>query len=382
MRRLLAAALLLAGLAPAQSSFNTQGLGEIGRAADARSAGLGASAALDWHNPAWLVELPRTRISATLLAAGTIGREDIGNRLVGTVRPAGFYGAVPLPLGGRLALGLDESFNHDFDIWTESLPNNPYRYHVNSRGGIYALKAGLAWSFLDAGCIGVEYARQLGAARENWRLEASGGTYISVDTVETDYTAHRLKAGAAAELGRFGAGAWFAPGYDLRVVSIRRVHGVISDSLSSRLVGIPWTAAGGISVAALDRLTFSAGAEYRPWSGITVDSGPSGAWRDALRLSGGLQFAFDTLHVLRLGYSGGGLYYDVGWRQPYQVDLPVTEHRLHLGTALPVTGFGALDVAVEVARRSSNVLSEYSARLLVTLAYREAWQRRTRRWGY
>ncbi|MFO7675588.1 MAG: hypothetical protein R6X12_04675 [bacterium] len=380
MRRLLAV-LLFAACAPAQSWFNVQGLGDIGRTPDARSAATGAVAALGWQNPAWLVSLPQTRISAALLGAGALGVDDAGSRLTGTFRPAGFHAAVPLPLGGRLALGFDETFNQDFDIWTESLPDNPYRYHVVSRGGVYALKAGIAWSFLDAACVGLEYSRQLGAARERWRLEASGGSYISVDTVENDFVGNAFKAGAALELGRFGFGAWLAPGHDYGVRTLRRVHGVIGDTVTERSVSLPWSAAAGLRFAPIDRLNLFAGAEYRPWSGIEVNGGLNSAWRDAWRIGGGGELLLARDVPVRLGYSRADLYYDVGWGI-YQVAWPVAEHRLHLGTGLPIPEFGALDLGLELARRSGGGFTEYAGRLVVTLAYRESWQRRTRRWGY
>lgn len=372
--------LFATGLLSAQSFFNTQGLGEIGRVADARSASLGTHAALSWHNPAWLLRLPRTNITASLLGAGTVGIEQTGSRFVGTVRPAGFYAGIPLPLDGRLTLGLDEKFNQDFDIWTAPLPGNDYRYRVISRGGVYALKTGLAWAFLDAGCVGVEYARLLGASREHWRLEAIDGNSVSVDTIETDYAAHSLKFGASSEIGRLGFGAWYAPAVDYQVETLRRVHGVIGESLRLQQIRLPGTATAGLSYATTDRLEISAGIEYRPWSGVTIDNKPAKSWQNAWRASGGLQLALDTMRAIRFGYSRSTGYRALDWGTA--AARPVTENRLHLGTGLPVGGFGSLDFALEVGQRANGSLTEYVGRILVSLAYRESWHRRTRRWGY
>jgi hypothetical protein len=67
---------------------------------------------------------------------------------------------------------------------------------------------------------------------------------------------------------------------------------------------------------------------------------------------------------------------------PYQVSTSVPQNCLHLGTSIPVPKFGSLDLALELTQRKASSLSEVCARLTLTLAYREPWGRRTRRWGY
>ena len=61
---------------------------------------------------------------------------------------------------------------------------------------------------------------------------------------------------------------------------------------------------------------------------------------------------------------------------------PITDHRLHLGTSIPIPKFGSLDIAAELSRRDGGYLSETSGYLTLTLAYHEAWLKRTRHWGY
>jgi hypothetical protein len=377
-----AAAILAAllGLAAGQSFFNARALGEPAGPAEARIVGVGGPAALSWLNPGILVDLDQTAFGLSVLGNGTIGGSPSGNRFIGTARPAGFHAAVPLPLNTRLRLGLDERFNQDFDTWADSAPGQTWRYQVTGRGGIYSLRAGLAWSFLGVGCIGVEYGRLVGAAREDWRFQVPGG-YESTDTLEIDYFGNTVKAGFAGQTERFSLAASFTPGYELTARSLKKVHGVVEDSVRTSHVGLPWRVDVGAGVNLLERLDLVFGAEYRPWSGMTLnDTLPGWGTRDAWRFSGAAEIGLTDRHPLRVGYSYTDWYY--GAVDPDGGTTPVTAHALHLGTSLPIPSFGSIDIGTELARRSGGGLTEYAGRLMLTLSYREAWERRTRRWGY
>lgn len=84
---------------------------------------------------------------------------------------------------------------------------------------------------------------------------------------------------------------------------------------------------------------------------------------------------------MRVGYSRQTWYYDAGTFY-LQHPAPITENGIHLGTSVPIPKFGSLDISGEVLFRSSFVLKETAGRLMLTLAYSEAWTKRTRRWGY
>lgn len=378
MTRSIGLLLALASALAGQSFFNPRALGEVSPVADARALGLGGNSALSWLNPGYPVELDRTTLGLTALGAGALGRSAAGDRFIGNARPAGFNSAVPLPLGLRLRLGVDESFNQDFDTWADSVPGQNWRYHVTGRGGVYALRAGLAWSFAGTGCAGIEYRRLIGASRENWRFQVPGG-YVSTDTVEVDYSANAVRAGLAFRAGRFNLGAAFDPGYRLTARSLKKVHGVVGESLRTRTLVLPWSVELGAGFELTDRLGIVAGAEYRPWSGIEfTDSFPSPDWgtRDAWRFSLGAEFDITPSHPLRVGGSWTDWYFGTAGAEP------VSALGLHLGTSVPITGFGSIDIGAELARRTGGELAEYSGRLMFTLAYQEAWLRRTRRWGY
>lgn len=363
------------GLAPGQSFFNARSLGEVTLPADARTCGLGAPAALSYQNPGILVHLPWTSFTGSLLAACAVGTQTNQTRFIGDARPAGLHAAAPLPFETRLALGIEERFNQDFNLWSESLPDTGYRYHVIGRGGVYALRCGISRSLFGRLGIGLEYNRLLGGAHEDWQFEVANGRYVSTDTVELDYRGNGLRLGASFQTGRLALGAHYSLPHRLTARSSRRVHGVIEDSVRTYLLSIPGDIALAASFAPLEPLTAVLGLDYRPWSGLRLDTAALPGCRNSLRASLGLEYLAGRV-PLRLGYSYAPWYYLA------RDSSAIVEHRLHLGTGVPVAGFGSLELSAEIGQRRSNGLTEYCGRLMLSLAYHEAWLERTRRWGY
>ena len=366
---------LLFSLSSAQSFFNSRALGELVLPADARVAGFGAPSALSYENPGILVDLSSVSFTGTALAAAAIGEQAGRTRFVENVRPAGFHAAAPLPLDMRLMLGVDERFNQDFDLWSEPTADTSYRYHVFSHGGVYALRCGVGWSFLRLGAVGLEYNRLLGSGREDWQFEVANGRYVSTDTVELDYSGNLLRFGGSLQTDRFTFASHYTPGFSMTVNSVRHIHGVIEDSIRTYGVHIPGAVSFGASISPFERVTAVLGYELRPWSTMAVDGLEMVGVSNSYRVSAGAEYLTGQIPV-RFGYSYSPWYFLA------QDSSPIAEHRLHLGCSLPVKGFGSLGLSAEVGRRSSAALSETSIRLMLSLAYHEAWLKRTRRWGY
>ena len=166
-----------------QSFFNSRGLGEITPAGEARIAGLAEPSALSTLNPGIFVGLDRTSFHVTAIGLATLGTQGANSRLLPNARPAAFNVATPLPFGARLFGGISQKFSQDFDVWSESLADTAYRRHIVGRGGIYALRAGLAKSLFGKVCLGAEFSHVMGGSRENWRFELDNGNYTSTDTI-------------------------------------------------------------------------------------------------------------------------------------------------------------------------------------------------------
>lgn len=371
---------LTAGFASGQSFFSMRGLGEAVWSSDARSSGLGSTAALSVANPGMLVDLPKTSVSVSGLGSAVLGIEStFASRAVGRIRPAALFAAAPLPLQARLLVGIDSRFNQDFDVWSESLPGGDYRRHIVGRGGIHDLRAGLALSAFGRAGVGLAISRVLGGSREHWQFVSGAGTYVATDTVEVDYSGTALTAGASVQFPRFSLAAMYEPELVLDARRLLRVHGAVKDTARQYRIVLPNAIGLGAGAGLFPRLDLSAGLELRPWGGSTIGGRPS-SFRDVARLSAGAEYELADGHPLRLGYSHQNWYcLSAG---PELEAAPIVEHGLHLGTSIPVPKFGSLDLGGVLFFRRAGSLRETAGQLTLTLAYGEAWSKRTRRWGY
>jgi hypothetical protein len=367
----------------AQSNFNTRGLGEVAPSGDARVVALGDPFAFSTLNPGALVRLDRTAFHFSGIAMANIGTRNGNSRLLKDVRPSAFFVAAPLPLQFRAFAGLTEKLNQNFDIWSESMPDTAYRRHVVGRGSIQTLSVGVSKSLFNSLCAGIEYNRLMGGSRENWRFEMLSGGYTSTDTIEADYSAHTFKAGLALQTSYVEFGAYYEPAVTLTVQRLKRVHGVISDSMVTSEIRLPNSWSTALAVNPTRGLGVNLGLTMMPWSGATItknDTTERLGFRDAWRGSIGIQYDIDSLHPVRVGFARRNWYYTATGQQ--QVIMPITENAITFGTSVPIPEFGSLDIAGEILFRNSMVLSETGGRLMLTLAYAEAWSKRTRNWGY
>jgi hypothetical protein len=374
----------LARPASAQSFFNSRGLGEITPAGEARVAGLAGPSALSTLNPGIFVGLDQASFHVTALGAAVLGTQYGNSRTLGEARPAAFNVATPLPVGTRLFAGINQKFSQDFNVWSESLADTAYRRHIVGRGGIYALRVGLAKSLFDKVCVGAEFDHVMGGSRENWRFELENGGATSTDTIEVDYVGNTFKVGASFQSHVFSLAAYYEPALDLNVRRYKRVHGVISDTTRYYDISLPQSYSLAAGVKPRGKIGFDIGLTVYPWQGATIatdDGVLSLHYRNVWRGSIGAAYDIDSLHPVRVGYSRQTWYYDAG-SDLYMGRNPITENGIHLGTSVPVPKFGALDVSGEVLLRHSHTLDEVAGRLMLTLSYSEAWLKRTRRWGY
>lgn len=366
-----------------QSFFNSRGLGELTGTGDARLAAIGDPFALSTLNPGILVGLNQVSFGVSALGAATVGTQGGNSRLLRDIRPAMFNVAAPLPFQTRLFGGINQRFGQDFDVWSESLADTAYRRHIIGRGGIYALRVGLAKSLFDRVCVGVEYGRIAGGSREKWRFELENGGYTSTDTIEVDYAGNTFKIGGSFQSRAFSLAAYYEPPLNLSALRYKRVHGIIQDSTRTYAFSLPHSLSFAAALSPVSPLALNLGLTLNPWQGATVtrdgsvtDLGYKNVWRGSI----GGEYEIDSLHPVRVGYSRQTWYYEGRNLQTWST--PITEDGIHLGTSVPIPKFGSLDISGEVLFRNSAVLKETAGRLMLTLSYSEAWTRRIRRWGY
>ncbi len=367
--------------ASAQSFFNARGLGEITPAGEARIAALAGPSALSTLNPGVFVGLNQTSFHVTALAAATLGTQGGNSRLLADARPAAFNIATPLPFGTRLFGGINQKFSQDFDVWSESLADTAYRRHIIGRGGIYALRAGLAKSLFAKVCVGAEFNHVLGGSRENWRFDLENGGYTSTDTIEVDYVANTFKVGGSFQSRVFSLAGYYEPRLSLTARRYKRVHGVVSDTARSYDISLPYSYSLAAAINPVSKIGIDIGLTVYPWQGATIDSASSLGYKNVWRGSIGAEYAVDSLHPVRVGYSRQTWYYDA-WDPYLHPDPQITEDGIHFGTSVPIPKFGSLDISGELLFRKSLSMTETAGRLMLTLSYSEAWTKRTRRWGY
>jgi len=380
MKTLSTTLLVAISLTFAQSFFNMNGLGEPAYSATGRSAALGNPVALSSGNPGNFIHLSQTSLEMTLLGIGTIGQQSALTRAIANIRPATVYGAVPLPTRTRILLGIDEIFNQEFDVWSESLSDTLPRHHIQSRGGIYALNAGIAQSFLSHICLGLLIRPYLGGVRENWSYITPEGT-IATDTIAIDYAAFTTRLGAALQFNPVTVAVSYDPPLNLSARRLKLIHGVIRESRRTYQIKLPSILNLGAAIGPIWKIDhFALGLEMRPWNKATIDNNTA-EYLSTLRPSFGIEYELLPDHPLRLGYSMNTWYC-----LNSATHKPIKENSFHLGIGIPIPKFGNIDIGSEIFIRTSptasGVLKETSARLMFTLAYKETWAKRTRRWGY
>ncbi|MGQ9707816.1 MAG: hypothetical protein ACUVUR_02945 [bacterium] len=366
-------------LSPAQSFFSLHGLGEFNLPADARNAAAGNPVALTVTNPGLFINLHQTSMKISLFTTGVVGRQNNMTRALGMVKPGAFYGAVPLPTRTRILFGVDSRFAQDFDVWSESIADTTSRFHISSRGGIYSLNLGLAQSFLNHLCLGVQYHQLIGGSREDWHFCTPEGS-ITTDTVEIDYSARTLRFGVATRFSILTLASSYDLPQTIRARRIKHIHGVIIDSLQTYRIKLPSFITFALSAEPTQRIQLNAGVELLPWSEAMIND-TSSHYRNTWRGSLGLKYEPIPAHPVRLGYSFGDWYcFNTA------TGKPINESGIHFGTGIPIPRFGAVDIAGELLFRfsltPSGTLRETAGRLTLTIAYEEIWAKRTRRWGY
>lgn len=367
----------------AQSFFNPLGLGEVVGPGFARSNALGSPCALSPVNPGLFLNLAKTNLNISLLSSGTIGTQSNNNRAFGAIHPLGLSGAVPLPTRTRILVGIEQRFGQDFNLWSESLSNTT-RYHIIGRGGIYSLNAGVAQSFLSRYCIGAQFHQIWGGSKEEWQFHTWDGA-ITTDTIEVLYSGTTTRIGLSVSLPHSAVctlqfALCYDPPINLTARRFKHIHGVVTDSIRSYSIKLPYTVSLGVATDALGETRINSGLELRPWSGAKIDGKESG-YRNVWRWCIGVEYELLPNHPLRVGYSMGN------WYCESKVSpKPITEKGAHIGTGIPIPNFGAIDVAGELFFRKgvtpAGPLNETAVRLILTLSYQEIWAKRTRRWGY
>ncbi|MEO0072152.1 MAG: hypothetical protein ABIK10_01750 [candidate division WOR-3 bacterium] len=371
--------IIIIGLASslgAQSFFAMKGLGVECLTYDAYAQSLGNLVVLSSDHPAMPLGLKLTQLTGTLVYNFVLGEEAAQRRLLSDIRPR--YFAAKFPITPRLALGikLNEIFNHNFEVYSETINQGNYlaQRHIRGLGGIYNISGSGSYELLPKMFrVGFEYGRLIGSSLEDWRFEILGGSYLTSDTVLYSYAGQRLRVGVAGSYQHFSLGLLFEELLTLNVQEKIISHNTIVNTNDSIRIKLPRAIGVGISYEAMLVKVFLE-SYLRDWSRATINGQPLN-YPYSLRLSGGFEYLFKECYPIR----AGGYYYR--WYLKDRAQRQIIEYGLTLGNRITIRNFGGIDYAITLAQRKGQLVKENILALNLTLAYEEAFKRRTRRWG-
>lgn len=363
----------------AQSFFSMKGFGEEILVTDAYASGLGGLVVLSNENPAYPLVLNKTEFHATVLSNFVYGQQTGRRRMIYDIRPLLFHGKVPLPYKFSFGVKLSEIFNQNFDVYSESIPVANYwtRRHIVGKGGIYCISAQLGKRlFNDKLSFGLEYSKLIGQAVEQWNFEVFQGSYLTSDTVEIEYSAHRLRFGLITDLSYLTIGIIaediLAGTINQNVMS----HNSIVNSASGIKINLPNSLGLGLSFDRIPKTTLFADFFLRNWSQTTIDDTVVNRYSNSMKVSLSAEYYLKENLPLRIG---------VRYYQSYQPDFSgcnIKEYALAAGSRVMILKFGGFNYSLELIQRQGHYVKEMIGRFYFSLAYEEVWKKRTRRWGY
>ncbi len=370
----------------AQSFFSMRGLGEEIINTDAVTTSLGSAISLSYQNPSYPLIKEKTIFEVSIIGNGVYGKEENHSRFITNVRPSYVKGIFALPLGFGFGIGLSERFNQNFDIYSDTAINPDYQRHIVGYGGIYNAGVSISRSFFNHVGLGFEYNRSFGDAQERWFFETSSGSYITTDTVATNYRGDLLKFGLAANMWIFDLGILYERNFPIYIDSRVLTHGMVTDTIMGLKFELPPKIGFGLSFNPISQLTICLDYFNRNSEDIKIADTTLSIFRNSNKYSIGLIYNLNNKHQLRVGYRYYDWYfvaaesiYDWGFWVPPPA---IKEQAITLGSGIPIPRFGSFNFSLELINRKGGSLTENICRLNLTLHYEEAWKIRKRRWGY
>ncbi len=361
-----------------QSFFSMRGLGEQIIYTDAISSSLGGLVSLGRENPSFPISLDKTTFYASILPSLVLGSENGSNRGTYDIRPLSVDGKIPLPYGFRVGLKLSEQFNQNFNIYSDSTQFSNYwvRRHIVGQGGIYRITGGIGKSvFDDHLTLGFEYSKLLGQSMERWFFEVMNGNYLTIDTINTNYSGNSIRFGATSKISFLTLGIMAENILPVMINSNVVTHGIVIDSVKGLKFTAPYNIGCGVAIDKFFKTTLFLDVFYENWSNTKLADTLSTGYKNSMKFSIGAEHWLNDNYPVRVGLR----YY-----QTYLSDhtgKQINEVALTCGSSVKIPKFGFLDYSLEILQRQGKDLKETIARLNFSLSYDEAWKKRTRRWG-
>ncbi|MCX7785232.1 MAG: hypothetical protein N2201_03250 [candidate division WOR-3 bacterium] len=360
----------------AQSFFSMRGFGEEILCTDAYANSLGGIISISRENPAQPIVLNKTNFYASLSNNIVFGKENNWQRTLYDFRPIMVEGKVPLPKRFRIGLKLAESFNQNFNIYSESIPIAGYwaQRHIIGQGGIYRITLNSAKTFTKPNLsLGIDYSYLIGQEIEHWIFEIAAGNYITRDTIITNYSAQSLRFGILSDWSFLTVGFHIEDILPGTIKDHTKSHGTSAET--TFMFNLPYALGCGLSYNKLQNTDFYIDFLYKNWRKAQIKENYVSTFQNSMKYSFGVEHWLSANHPLRLGLK----YY-----QSYLLDhtnYQIKEYGLTCGSSILIPKFGGFDYSLELFLRQGKKVKETIVRLNLSLSYEETWKKRTRRWG-
>lgn len=351
-----------------QSFFSPRGLGEDILVSDAVMEAYGKRVSLSLLNPAYASQFPLTSFFLTGLGGAIYAQEEKRERALWDTRPQTFITLIPTPYTTGISLGISESFNQSFDIFSDSISESgiSYRHHVKGRGGIYRAGIGGWKSLSNHISLGLEYNYLFGGSQEEWILEILGGEHLTKDTCKMGYSGGYFKTGVLIRTKFLSLGGLYElPGRLNISTYIKTVAEIDSCKVRSSL---PPSYGLGFEVSPKEEVKFSFDYFKRAWENRAI---------------GGIKFTNSEKYSIGIGYKYLRLgYYRMNWSSLTSETRPIREEMVSIGYPLPLKPWGVLQLYGGIGKREGGNLKEWIGRVGFTLFFQEPWKKRKRKWGW
>lgn len=381
-------AAVMASPIQAGSFYSSRGVGILRYFVSGPAAGMGgvglaitSPMTINFLNPATLVTVPVTNLSANFLHENVGISGVTGDARISDTNIAGFQFVIPIQRNlANIALGVSQYSTIEYNFQADGENDgNPFKESVSGEGGINTGFFSLALRPVGNLYFGVSGLFYFGRLRNIWRVDyESSDLKDTNDEVSDTFTAGNFRVGVLYRITQnWNVAAVVTP--PVTIDATREIDTKFSDftDLPDNDIKIPVAFGFGTAYKFEDKLTVGMDVYVERWSQSNFQN--QGIVNDSKRVGFGVEYLSGSSpqsgYLSRVAYRAGFYYRDLGLEDP--VGHKVTEIFGSIGLGLPIRWkAGRIDLALEGGRRgslNSNPVRETVIRVTGTVSLGERW---------
>jgi len=380
--------LLFISSVQAGSFYSSKGIGLVRYFVSGRSVGMGGVGlaisekfSVNYLNPATLVAIPITQISANFLHEAVDAKSSSQDGSISDTNVSGFQFVIPIKQNKVvISLGLSPFSSIEYSFTSsDSIGEKSFTENISGDGGVntgfFSFSIGVTRNLY----LGITGLLHFGRLRNFWNVDfddSSGLIDDTSDEVARSFTAGNFRIGLLYKIGS----SWSIAGVLMPPVTLDANKEVISrfgkfDDFPDTDLEIPLAFGVGTAFKLGKKLLAGADFYFQKWS----DFGQDGFRNDSKRIGVGVEYfgngSREDSYFSRVAYKAGFFYRDLGIEDP--IGKKVTELFGTIGIGFPIKWSAAkIDLALEAGRRgslSSNPIKESIIRVSGTITVGERW---------